>query len=385
MCSVVFLIGTILCLVWFVLYAYLAVPNITLNGDEEINLQLYGNYEEMGATATLDNKDITNKIKIDNPVDTSKVGDYIIKYSVTNTKGKKEQSVIRRVKIRESEKPVINLKDGKTIKVQYGSKYKEPGYEAIDNYDGDITNQVQIQGEIDTKTIGTYKLYYTVTDSSENSTTTIRTIKVIDTKAPKLTLKGKSYVVVPLKGTYKEKGCTAIDNHDGNISQKVKRSGELNTNLAGYYTLTYTVQDSFGNSSQITRKVQVGTQADIDNANHILVSISEQRLWFYKNGVLELSANVVTGTKGTHDTPRGSFRIQGKAQSIYLIGPDYKSFVNFWMPIYGEIGLHDAMWRSSFGGSIYLTSGSHGCINLPYYVAENIYYNAPIGILVKVI
>ena len=54
-CSVVFLIGTILCLVWFVLYAYLAVPNITLNGDEEINLQLYGNYEEMGATATLDN------------------------------------------------------------------------------------------------------------------------------------------------------------------------------------------------------------------------------------------------------------------------------------------------------------------------------------------
>lgn len=384
-CSIVFIIVAILCLVWFILYAYLAVPEITLNGEEEINLQLYGNYEEMGATATLDNKDVTDKIKIDNPLDTSKVGDYIIKYSITNNKGKKEQVVTRRVKIRENEKPIIKLKGGKSIKVQYGATYKDPGYEAIDNYDGDITSQVQVQGEIDTKTIATYKLYYTVTDSSENSTTVIRTIKVKDTKAPKLTLNGKSYVIVDLNGKYKEQGCKAVDNHDGDISDKVKVTGNINTRIAGYYSVTYSVSDSFGNTSQIVRKVQVGTQADIDNANHILISISEQRLWFYQNGILELSANVVTGTKNINDTPRGSFRIQGKAQSVYLRGPDYESFVNFWIPIYGDIGMHDASWRSTFGGSIYLTSGSHGCINLPYYVAESIYYNAPIGMLVKVV
>ena len=111
----------------------------------------------------------------------------------------------------------------------------------------------------------------------------------------------------------------------------------------------------------------------------------KERLWFYQNGILQLSANVVTGTRGVNDTPRGSFRIQGKAQSIYLRGPDYESFVNYWMPIYGDIGMHDASWRSTFGGYIYQTSGSHGCINLPYYVAENLYYNAPIGMLVKII
>lgn len=384
-CSIVFLICALLCLIWFLLYAYFAVPEITLIGPSEITINLDGNYEEKGATAKLDNRDITKNIKIDNPVNTSKVGDYIITYSVTNKKGKKEQSITRRVKIRETEKPVIKLKKDSTISVQYGVTYKDPGYIAMDNYDGDITDKVEVQGNVDTKKIGTYKLYYTVYDSSENSDTKIRTIKVVDTQAPKITLNGKENTVIKLGGPYKEEGCKVQDNHDGDISDKVKISGKINENLAGYYTITYSVTDSFGNTAKKSRKVQVGSQADIDDANHILISINEQRLWFYQNGVLQLSSNIVTGTSGVNDTPRGSFRIQGKAQSVYLRGPGYKSFVNYWMPIYGEIGLHDATWRSSFGGSIYLTSGSHGCINLPYYIAQTIYYDAPIGIAVRVI
>lgn len=384
-CSVVFIICAVSCLIWFILYGYLAVPEISLKGDPEITIDLNGEYEEYGAIAKLDNNDISDRIVIDNPLDTKKVGDYIIKYSVTNKKGRKETIVTRRVRVRETEKPTILLNGKKNMTVQYGSKYKDPGYEANDNYDGNITEKVEVQGEVDTKQIGTYKLYYIVTDSSDNTTTVIRTVKVIDTKGPKLTLNGKSYVVVDLNGTYKERGCKAFDEHDGDISDKVKSSSNVNTNVPGYYTVNYSVKDSFGNVSQAIRKVQVGTQADIDDANHILVSISEQKLWFYQNGVLQLSANVVTGTSGVNDTPRGSFRIQGKAQNVYLRGPDYESFVNYWMPIYGDIGMHDASWRSSFGGYIYQTSGSHGCINLPYYVAENLYYNAPIGILVKIV
>ena len=106
---------------------------------------------------------------------------------------------------------------------------------------------------------------------------------------------------------------------------------------------------------------------------------------FYRHGVLQLSTSVVTGTRGVNDTPRGSFRLQWKARNVYLRGPDYKTFVNYWMPIYGDIGLHDATWRSSFGGGIYYSNGSHGCINLPYWAAQSIYYNAPTGILVKVV
>ena len=55
------------------------------------------------------------------------------------------------------------------------------------------------------------------------------------------------------------------------------------------------------------------------------------------------------------------------------------------MPIAGEIGMHDASWRSSFGGTIYQGNGSHGCINMPGWAAQSLYYNAPIGTLVRVV
>lgn len=56
-----------------------------------------------------------------------------------------------------------------------------------------------------------------------------------------------------------------------------------------------------------------------------------------------------------------------------LKGEGYASPVDFWMPFHGDIGFHDASWRSSFGGSIYKTNGSHGCINMPYAKAEELY------------
>lgn len=383
--AIVFFICAVLCLVWYILYAYFATPEITLKGSPEKTLQLNASYEEEGAVAKLDNKDISDKIEIDNKIDTSKVGTYYVKYSVTNTKGRKKVTAKRTIKVKELEKPAIVLAKGSSIKVQYGDEYKDPGYKASDNYDGNLTDKVKVQGYVDTKQLGAYKLYYTVEDSSENTVTVERTVEVVDTKAPKLTLNGKSHVQIKLRGEYKDEGCTAIDNYDGDISKNVKSSGKVNTSVAGYYTITYNVKDSFNNKAAITREVQVGTKKDIDDANHITISISEQRLWFYQDGVLQLTSNIVTGQKGKSDTPRGSFRIQWKARDVYLRGPDYKTFVSYWMPIYGDIGMHDATWRSSFGGYIYQTSGSHGCINLPYYVAEKIYYNAPVGILVQVI
>ena len=77
---------------------------------------------------------------------------------------------------------------------------------------------------------------------------------------------------------------------------------------------------------------------------------------------------------GNHDTPRGVFRIISKAQNTYLTGPDYRSFVNYWMQLtWGGVGLHDASWRSYYGGNIYTYNGSHGCINMPYWAVEQAY------------
>lgn len=114
---------------------------------------------------------------------------------------------------------------------------------------------------------------------------------------------------------------------------------------------------------------------------YVLVSIKQQKLWYYKKGKLILSSNVVTGEKGKHDTPKGTFKIRGKARNVYLIGPDYKSFVNYWMLIDSstQIGLHDASWRWQFGGNIYKYNGSHGCVNMPYKKAQYVYNHVPTG------
>ena len=113
---------------------------------------------------------------------------------------------------------------------------------------------------------------------------------------------------------------------------------------------------------------------------YIEVSIAEQTLWGYVDGEEVISSEVVTGNAGDHDTPKGVFQIIGRSQQVYLEGEDYRTFVNYWMPInYEGVGLHDATWRSRFGGDIYTYDGSHGCVNLPYDIAVDIFYTFSAG------
>lgn len=115
---------------------------------------------------------------------------------------------------------------------------------------------------------------------------------------------------------------------------------------------------------------------------YIEVSISQQHLWLYKNGVLITETDVVTGTdKPEFETLKGAWTIALKA-SPYTLSSDiygYKVNVNYWMPfVYGQ-GLHDLSTRKAFGGQIYKTNGSHGCINLPLNQAKIIYETIDAG------
>lgn len=114
--------------------------------------------------------------------------------------------------------------------------------------------------------------------------------------------------------------------------------------------------------------------------SYVEVDIARQHVWFYKDGVCIVDTDCVTGTRNSHDTREGYFFLTSKETDRILRGYNdngskYASHVDFWMPFDGGIGLHDAAWRSAFGGSIYLTSGSHGCVNLPRSAAETIYNN----------
>ncbi len=116
--------------------------------------------------------------------------------------------------------------------------------------------------------------------------------------------------------------------------------------------------------------------------NCILVDISKQRLSYYKNGKNVLSTSVVTGTLGKHDTPIGRYTLKVSNKELNRTlrgnndnGTKYASRVDYWMPFVMErgIGFHDASWRSNFGGKIYKTHGSHGCVNMPEAAAKDLY------------
>lgn len=113
---------------------------------------------------------------------------------------------------------------------------------------------------------------------------------------------------------------------------------------------------------------------------YIEINLDKQHLWFYKNGKCIVSTDFVSGKVAENMcTPNGVFSIYAKQTDRYLTGATYRSFVNYWMPFHGGYGLHDATWRSSFGGDIYLYNGSHGCVNLPLSAAGKIYKNATVG------
>ena len=114
--------------------------------------------------------------------------------------------------------------------------------------------------------------------------------------------------------------------------------------------------------------------------SYVEIDLSSQKLWLYKNGERILTTSFVSGSVAEgHRTPTGVYSIYAKQTDRYLTGADYRSFVHYWMPFLGGYGLHDASWRSSFGGDIYLYNGSHGCVNLPSSAAKTIYNNISVG------
>ncbi|MCR4657064.1 MAG: L,D-transpeptidase family protein [Lachnospiraceae bacterium] len=108
--------------------------------------------------------------------------------------------------------------------------------------------------------------------------------------------------------------------------------------------------------------------------DYVEIDLTSQHLWVYKDGAVVADSDFVSGNisknNGTHV---GIYGITYKERDATLSGANYASHVSYWMPFNGNEGMHDATWRSSFGGDIYLTSGSHGCVNLPLESARKIF------------
>lgn len=115
------------------------------------------------------------------------------------------------------------------------------------------------------------------------------------------------------------------------------------------------------------------TGPDYGNS-YVEINLTAQHLFLYKDGELITECDFVSGNlaKG-YGTPTGFFGLTYKDYDATLSGTGYSSHVDYWMPFNGNIGMHDATWRSTFGAAIYMRKGSHGCINMPHSIAEKVF------------
>lgn len=228
----------------------LSTPTITLEGKEEMTINLYEDYKEPGYFASYIMLDKTKLVKTVNNINNKKTGNYKVVYSLKINK--KEYKKTRIIHVIDNVSPTITLKGNN----EYcpNKEYIEEGFTAIDNYDGDITDKVKIEKNENTIT-------YKVKDKSSNKFEITRKIKPIDSEKPVITLNGDSNLTIYINSNYEEPGYIVSDNCS-DLNDKVEITGSVNTKKEGKYILTYKAIDDSGNTTTITRTINVINKKD---------------------------------------------------------------------------------------------------------------------------
>ena len=176
--------------------------------------------------------------------------------------------------------PIITIIGNGLIAVEVGSNYVDEGATATDDVDGDLTASTTVVSTVDTSKVGSYTVSYNVSDSSGNpAVEMVRTVNVVDTTLPTITLNGDSPVHLKVGETYTEPSATAADNYDGDLTALITTEGTVNTATAGTYTITYSVSDSSKNATSTTRDIIVrnlSTDATLSRLESSLGSLSPE-------------------------------------------------------------------------------------------------------------
>jgi uncharacterized repeat protein (TIGR01451 family) len=229
-------------------------PLVTLNGASSVTIECHTVYTDAGASAT-DSCAGTATPTSTSDVNVNAPGTYHVVWSATDPSGN-TGTATRTVTVTDTTPPTLTLNGASLITVECHTSFTDPGATAGDNCAGDLTGAITVSGSVNVNSPGTYPLTYTVSDGAGHTVSATRTVTVVDTIKPIITLNGASPLTWECHTPFTDPGATASDSCDSSVPVSV--SGVVNANAVGTYTLTYTASDDSGNAAvPVTRTVIV--------------------------------------------------------------------------------------------------------------------------------
>lgn len=331
-------------------------------------------FDEDKLDSALDGFPFMDKSKQIDPVDAT-VSDYDKKDGYTLVESVSGTAIDKPVLRENIEKALYGLAD--TYQITEGNGYLAPKIEnddeklltAIDTMNKYAGSEIdyEIGSEKETLDINTFADWLSVNDNEKVEIDEEKVADYVAELGTKYNTYGKSKQLATSYGTT----ITMSNCHYGwkidaeteaaAIVDDIKGGEKVTRDLNYQYTAASHTGNDYGNS-------------------YVEINLTAQHLYLYKNGSLVIDSEFVSGnpSKG-NATHTGVFGVTYTEKNATLKGQNYATPVSFWMPFNGNEGMHDATWRSSFGGSIYKRNGSHGCVNLPYSVAQTIFENVSAG------
>ena len=241
-----FVAFTFLC-TYFLFFSKYSMNKFRVNNYEKEYVLNYGTEYNPNIQVCYGNNKNCQELEptVEGTVDPNTVGEYLVRYKYTYKN--KEYILDQFVTVKDTEGPTIDIKNEDKLKVCPNGKVLNLDAEIKDNMDGnDVTTEYDLDGEL---------LSITLTDKAGNKTVKEINVNVIEDLKPTITINGKKNMTVTIGSKYEEKGATASDECDGDLT--VTTEGTVDSNTKGEYKVTYTATDKKGNTVSATRNVTV--------------------------------------------------------------------------------------------------------------------------------
>lgn len=270
-----------------------AAPVITLNGANPMSVECGASFTDPGATAT-DSCEGTVPVTASGTVNTSVPGSYTITYTATD--GTNTSTATRTVNVVDTTAPVITINGANPMTVECHASFTDPGATATDSCAGSVP--VTSTNNVNVNVPGSYTVTYTATDGTNTATAT-RTVNVVDTIAPTVTLNGSNPMIVECHSSFTDPGATATDSCAGNLP--VSSASNVNANMPGTYTITYTATDGYNTSTKTRTVIVVDTGLPVINLTGQQITLWPPNHQYVTINLTQLVSGASDGCDGTID------------------------------------------------------------------------------------